>query len=318
NDVFQWDPGDGSDVVEGASGTDTLLFNGSNANEGIDISASGERVRFFRDIANITTDLNDVETIRFEARGGTDNIIVHDLTGTDVTLVAINLAGAGGTTGDDQADSVIAHGTNGDDVIAVNVVGTQTTVQGLAAHLMIDHAEPGDKLLISGLDGDDLIDGSALAAGTLGLLLSGDVGDDILLGGASGDTLLGGLGGDVLFGNDGDDTITGGVGDDLIFGGAGNDTFRITSSLDGHDIIADFDGDPAGGQDVLDLDAFFDSAEVVGVSRTDRVQISDEGASVNIFIDADGIAANGFEMLAARLTTPDEVTLGVDVVVGSL
>ena len=31
NDTFQWDPGDGNDVVEGQAGTDRLLFNGSNA-----------------------------------------------------------------------------------------------------------------------------------------------------------------------------------------------------------------------------------------------------------------------------------------------
>src|SRR4051794_40581453 len=30
NDTFQWDPGDGSDTIEGDSGRDTMLFNGSN------------------------------------------------------------------------------------------------------------------------------------------------------------------------------------------------------------------------------------------------------------------------------------------------
>ena len=33
NDMFQWDPGDGSDMVEGQAGTDTLLFNGANVAE---------------------------------------------------------------------------------------------------------------------------------------------------------------------------------------------------------------------------------------------------------------------------------------------
>ena len=32
NDVFQWDPGDGSDVVEGQGDSDTLRINGSGAN----------------------------------------------------------------------------------------------------------------------------------------------------------------------------------------------------------------------------------------------------------------------------------------------
>ena len=33
-------------------------------------------------------DLNDVERIEFQALGGADNIVVHDLSGTDVKQVA--------------------------------------------------------------------------------------------------------------------------------------------------------------------------------------------------------------------------------------
>src|SRR5262249_28307922 len=87
DDVFQWDPGDGSDIVEGQAGADTMLFNGSNINENIDISANGERVRFTRDIASVTMDLNDMERIAFNALGGADKITVNDLSGTDVTQV---------------------------------------------------------------------------------------------------------------------------------------------------------------------------------------------------------------------------------------
>ena len=92
DDVFQWDPGDGSDVVEGQAGVDTLLFNGANINEKIDISANGDRVLFSRDVAGITMDLHGVEHISFNALGGSDNININDLSGTDVTDVAVNLA----------------------------------------------------------------------------------------------------------------------------------------------------------------------------------------------------------------------------------
>ena len=61
DDTFVWNPGDGSDTVEGQAGTDTMLFNGANVDEKIDISANGSRVRFTRDVANITMDLNGVE-----------------------------------------------------------------------------------------------------------------------------------------------------------------------------------------------------------------------------------------------------------------
>src|SRR5207237_8727660 len=63
NDTFIWNPGDGSDTVEGGAGTDTLQFNGSNVGENMDISANGSRVRLFRDVGNVTMDLNGLETV---------------------------------------------------------------------------------------------------------------------------------------------------------------------------------------------------------------------------------------------------------------
>ena len=56
DDTFVWDPGDGSDTIRGRAGTDTMLFNGANAAERIDLSANGNRLRFFRDVGNITMD----------------------------------------------------------------------------------------------------------------------------------------------------------------------------------------------------------------------------------------------------------------------
>src|SRR5947208_2038614 len=116
DDTFQWDPGDGSDVVEGQAGTDKMLFNGANISENIDISANAGRVRFFRDVASVTMDLDDVERIDFNALGGADMIVVNDLSGTDVTQVNLNLTAAGGGV-EGQADTVIVNGTAGADMI---------------------------------------------------------------------------------------------------------------------------------------------------------------------------------------------------------
>src|SRR5690348_814751 len=86
NDTFVWNPGDGSDTVDGGDGADTLQFNGANIAEKINITAAGQHhVQFTRDVANITMDLNHIETIDFNALGGADLITVGDLTGTDVT-----------------------------------------------------------------------------------------------------------------------------------------------------------------------------------------------------------------------------------------
>src|SRR5262249_8414248 len=76
NDTFVWNPGDGSDTVEGQGGNDTMLFNGANISERIEVSANGSRVRFTRDIATITMDLNGVETVHFNALGGADQVTI--------------------------------------------------------------------------------------------------------------------------------------------------------------------------------------------------------------------------------------------------
>ena len=75
---------------------DRLDFNGANIAENIDISANGGRVRFTRDVANVTMDLNDVELIKFKALGGADNIVINDLTGTDApSLESMSILPAG-------------------------------------------------------------------------------------------------------------------------------------------------------------------------------------------------------------------------------
>ena len=112
DDKFVWNPGDGSDIVEGQDGTDTLVFNGANIAEQISISANGSRASFTRDIANITMDLNGIERIEFNALGGSDNIVVNNLSHTDVTQVAIDLAATlGGVTPDGLLDTVTVKGT---------------------------------------------------------------------------------------------------------------------------------------------------------------------------------------------------------------
>src|SRR6266487_2794210 len=101
NDTFIWNPGDGSDVVEGQAGTDRLVFNGANIAETMDISANGTQARLSRDIGTITMDLNGVENIQVSALGGPDTITVNDLTGTDVKQVSLDLSG---TPGSGQGD----------------------------------------------------------------------------------------------------------------------------------------------------------------------------------------------------------------------
>lgn len=92
--MFKWDPGDGSDTVEGQGGQDTLAFNGSNAGEKIELSANGPRLRLTRDIAAVTLDADGIETVDLRTLGSPDSVTVDDLTGTDVKTLNLNLAGS--------------------------------------------------------------------------------------------------------------------------------------------------------------------------------------------------------------------------------
>jgi Ca2+-binding RTX toxin-like protein len=223
NDTFLWNPGDDNDTLEGQDGTDTMLFNGASIAEEIDISANGERARFFRNIANVTMDLNEVETIDFNALGGLDMIAVHDLSGTGVELVNIDLAASlGGTTADNLADTITIDATNGDDVIVLSIQDGALVVDGLASRIVIEHFDANDTIKILGLDGEDVIEASSIAASPNGpkLFFDGGDGDDILIGSENPDTILGGADDDILLGNGGLDVLDGGPGDNVVIQGA--------------------------------------------------------------------------------------------------
>jgi Ca2+-binding RTX toxin-like protein len=216
DDTFVWNPGDDNDTLEGQAGFDNMLFNGANVAENIDVFANGGRVTFFRNIANVTMDLNDVEGIDFNALAGTDNVVVNDLSGTDVVEVNTNLAAAGGA-GDALPDNVTVHGTNGDDVAQAFGDATGVSVLGLAARVNITGAEAAnDRLTLNMLAGDDVVEGSGLSAGSIQLTADGGPGADILIGGEGNDVLLGGEGDDVLIGGGGTDILDGGPGDNVV------------------------------------------------------------------------------------------------------
>src|SRR6185436_12264176 len=160
---------EGSDVIEGQSGLDTMVFNGANAPaiEDVTMSANGGRLTFFRQPANITMDTDDVEIVDFNALGGLDTVTVNDLTGTDVIQTNLDLAGAlGGDAPDHADDNVVVNGTDGDDNVQIAGNGSGADVTGLATAVSITHADPSDKLSVNTLAGTD----NVLATGVAGVL----------------------------------------------------------------------------------------------------------------------------------------------------
>lgn len=301
DDTFVWNPGDGSDVVEGQAGNDTMQFNGANINENIDVSANGSRVRFTRDVANITMDVNGLERVNFAALGGADHVVINDLTGTGVTQVNVDLAASpGGTAGDRQQDTVIVNGTNGDDNIRIAKPSSIVSVTGLAAVVNILHSEPIDQLRVNALGGTDRVDASGLAAGIIGLTLDGGDGDDVLIG------------------SRGDDLIFGGRGNDTALMGAGNDTF-VWNPGDGSDIVEGQDG--------------IDTMQFNGANINEHIELSANGQRLrftrdvaNITMDVNDTERVNFEALGGAdsivvndLSGTDvtEVNLNLEGVTGS-
>jgi Ca2+-binding RTX toxin-like protein len=288
DDTFQWDPGDGSDVVEGQGDTDTLLFNGANIGESMDISANGGRVLFTRNIGAVTMDLNDVEQINVNALGGADTITVNDLSGTDATKIDVNLAASTGG-GDAESDTVTINGTNAADVIDVFAAGADYSVLGLPALLNVHTSEAGDQLVIRARGGNDTINASTLLSDTAKLTIDGGTGNDTIFGGRGADTLLGG---------DGNDFIDGNQGNDLSDLGAGNDVFQWDPG-DGSDTVE--------GQDGADILLFN------GANIAEKIDISANGTRTLFSRDIAGITMdlNGVERIDFNaLGGADLITVG--------
>jgi Ca2+-binding RTX toxin-like protein len=303
DDSFRWDPGDGSDVVEGQDGADdgadTLRFNGAGVAESFDVSANGERVKFFRDVANITMDLNDTEFIDVQALGGADNAVVNDVTGTDLKRVAFDLEAAfGGGAGDGAADSVTVNGTNDPDDIQITASGSAVDVNGVPPTVQIDHSEAAnDKLTVNGLGGADTITGGPGLAALIQLVINGGTEVDVLTGGDGPDRIVGQQQNDSMFGGAGNDTLVWDPGDanDLVEGQAGNDTMEFNgagvneafdaSAVAGRLLFTRNVGNivmDVGGTETVDLTALggADTAVVNDLTGTDVTKVDIDLAAV--------------------------------------
>ena len=307
NDTFTWVPGDGSDVVEGEAGTDTMDFDGSNANETITISANGQRVNFFRDVANVTMDLNGVERIVFDALGGADNIVVNDLAGTDASEVVVNLGAAqGSAAGDGAADTVNVRGGAGAESIRVaNSSAGSVLVTGLEADVRVTGAESGsDHLEVRAGAGNDTLDASATSQ-RIQLNLFGEAGDDRIIGSGSADFINGGAGTDNVSMGGGNDRFqwNPGEGSDVIDGQGGFDTHEFNGSAANEVIALNAGGNDAiltrnVGNIVMNQDNV-ERVEILGGGGTDTIDIGDlrgtdiREVSVNLSASASGTTGDG-------------------------
>jgi Ca2+-binding RTX toxin-like protein len=292
NDVFQWDPGDGNDILEGQDGADSMLFFGSNVAENINIVANGGRVLFLRDVASVTMDLDDVERTEFRALGGADNIVVGDLSGTDLTDVELGLRGPNGG-GDGAADTITVNGTQGADVFGALGDAGGVTVFGLHTRVNIFSQEQAlDRLTLNALGGDDVVNATSLEA------------DGIKL------TENGGLGADVLIGSEGDDLFTGGDGDDTALMGDGDDTFTWN---------------PGDDNDTLEGQAGFDKMLFNGSNAAENINVFANGGRIlftrdiaNVVMDLNDTESIDYSALGGADTITLHDVSGTDLVEANL
>ena len=269
NDLLK--AGDGADTVDGGEGDDEL-----HGEAGDDVMRGGNGAdKLFGGDGNDTLDLGGGSNI---ASGGA---------GADVIRVNADRAALqriDGGDGDDKVDIAYTTVTK-----LVGGAGVDSLGIGNYIYLAQFDASNGFERLHAGggVHGDareNVLDFSGLTvmAGSAGMTLHGEDGDDRLVGTTASDTLNGGIGNDRLTGgagrdflrggdgvdriagDDGDDDITGGAGDDVIAGGLGKDAIDSDAGNDEVDGGADDDSiRDNGGSNVI-----------IGGTGNDRIDVS--------------------------------------------
>ncbi|MDP7020419.1 MAG: hypothetical protein QGG36_31765, partial [Pirellulaceae bacterium] len=237
SDAFIWNPGDGSDLVEGGNvGSDVLVVFGSAAANTFEASAIATRLN----VAPVAlTDITaaGIEDLALIGGEGGDTFNIRDLSATEVENVELAFDTVG-----NLADSANIWGRTTDDEIDItdetDVFGSRVLTAGLQYDVVVvdpDDAD-GDRLTFNADDGNDDVKAAAGVESEVLITLNGDEGDDtlsadaIINGGPGDDLLIGGAGVDTINGNGGEDRIVYSGGGDTIDGGAGYDTFVVSGT----------------------------------------------------------------------------------------
>ena len=230
--------------VSGGEGADLFNLRGG-ADQSVDGGDGNDRVNFAAPVTGVSADLgggDDVVVgygfaVTGNLHGGDGNDCFLDFAGSD----ALTLYGGSGDDlyrawGDQFANFVERAGEGVDSVQLAR--GVDFTIPANIEKVVVgNYSGRGDgAAAITGNDGDNRVLGSGNVETIDGLSgndhLYGKGGDDTLSGGSGNDLVDGGVGNDVLSGNDGDDILNGRSGDDRMAGGAGNDAYYVDTSVD--------------------------------------------------------------------------------------
>lgn len=304
NDILQGlagsdylDGGAGNDTLEGGAGNDTMLGGaGNDVYIGVD---AGDTIT---ELAGQGTDRVETALSAYTLAANVENLTYTGTGNFAGTGNALNNAIIGGT-GNDVLDGGLGNDT------LTGGAGNDTYRIDVATDRVIELAGGGtDTVIYSGSTNYTLAANAEnlVYTGTAPVVLTGNVlaneitggtGDDDILGGGGNDTLNGGGGSDELNGGAGNDRLVGGAGNDVLTGGAGNDIFAFGSGF-GNDFIQDFDANPVGGQDLIDLSAF----GIAAGQFANRVTIQGFGTTITQVTVADGVDAGGNAVVGGQIT----------------
>ncbi|WP_425335043.1 calcium-binding protein [Nostoc punctiforme] len=230
--------GDGNDritdtdgIVDGGAGTDTLVADYSQLNNGtpVDVGYQSQNAIFSRISGNPVLNYSNIE--RFEItgsqyadvlRGAAGNDILNGGAGDDALIGGAGYDTLNGGDGNDRitdTDGIVDGGAGTDTLVA--------DYSQFSNGAGVDVAYQGQNAIFSRFTGNPVLSYSNIER----FEITGSQYADVLRGTAGNDILNGGAGNDIL---------VGGAGNDILTGGTGADQFVFNSKLEGLDVIKDF------------------------------------------------------------------------------
>ncbi|QAY75269.1 calcium-binding protein [Sphingosinicella sp. BN140058] len=313
NDRMIWNPGEGTDLMEGGAGIDTAEMNGNNGAEVFTATANGNRVRFDRlDPAPFSLDIGTTENLVVNMNGGNDSF---SATGNLAVLTKLTVDGGTGNDtilGSNGADILLGgegddflDGQQGSDVMFLGAGDDGARWDPGDGNDVIEGQDGFDTFLMNGANIAELMDVSANGGrvrftrnvANIVMDLDGVEAIDVAALGGADTVTINDMSGTDLAEINVNLAGSGGLGGD----GAA-DTVVINATV-GDDVVLVF-GD-AGGVNVLGLST---QVNITGFEAgLDRLIVN--GLGGDDVVDASGLAANGI------LLTLDGGT-GSDVLIG--
>jgi Ca2+-binding RTX toxin-like protein len=310
DDRMIWNPGDDTDLNEGAEGADTVEVNGGNGTETFASTANGTRVRFDRlDPAPFAIDIGTSEKLVLNANGGDDRF---SATGNLAALIQTTVDGGTGN------DNLL--GTNGADVL-LGGDGTDF-IDGQQGNDTAFLGAGDDTFQWDPGDGNDTIEGQD---GTDKMLFNGANINELFDVSANGQRVrfTRNIANIVMDLNDVEDVdvkALGGADQLTVNDLSGTDVATVAPDLGGADNAADnVIANGTAGDDVISVSGSGTTATVAGlrariaisgaVAAGDRVTVN--ALAGDDVIDASGLAANAI-LLTGDGGQGDDVLIGGD------